>query len=55
MHKFHVTYGRMAVEDNQAMLQIRLFKDDRLQMTTGNDQLMRLNRLFRLAQQFRGR
>ncbi len=27
-HKFHVTYGRMAVEDNRAMLQIRLFKDD---------------------------
>ena len=27
-HKFHVTYGRMAVEDNMAMLQIRLFKDD---------------------------
>jgi hypothetical protein len=27
-HKFHVTYGRMAVEDNIAILQIRLFKDD---------------------------
>ena len=27
-HKFHVSYGRMAVEDNMAMLQIRLFKDD---------------------------
>jgi len=27
-HKFHVTYGRMAVEDNLALLQIRLFKDD---------------------------
>ena len=28
VHKFHVSYGRMAVEDNLAMLQIRLFKDD---------------------------
>ncbi len=27
-HKFHVSYGRMAVEENRAMLQIRLFKDD---------------------------
>lgn len=27
-HKFHVSYGRMAVEDTQAMLHIRLFKDD---------------------------
>lgn len=27
-HDFHVSIGRMAVEGNQAMLQIRLFKDD---------------------------
>ena len=27
-HDFHVTLGRMAVEDNQALLQIRLFQDD---------------------------
>lgn len=28
VHRFHVSYGRMAVEDKTAMLQIRLFKDD---------------------------
>jgi hypothetical protein len=27
-HKFHVSYGRMAVEDTLALLHIRLFRDD---------------------------
>lgn len=27
-HKFHVTYGRLAVEDTQALLRIRFFHDD---------------------------
>jgi hypothetical protein len=27
-HDFHVTYSRMAVEDNVAVVRIRLFKDD---------------------------
>ena len=27
-HEFHVSLGRMAVEGNQAVLQIRLFQDD---------------------------
>ena len=27
-HDFHVALGRMAVEENQAILQIRLFQDD---------------------------
>ncbi len=27
-HKFHVTYGRLAVEDTQAVLRIRFFHDD---------------------------
>ena len=28
LHDFHVTYSRLAVEDNMAVVRIRLFKDD---------------------------